>query len=113
MLKELKNLSEKLISLNSTINNSLFSEQEITVLNNSIKQLFILNNALIELNLKLSAFPNNVTLVDLINADKVINLLVSIHQNFSAAIIQINTIRTFTEKAICNYEEHWSNLEKR
>ncbi|HLC07152.1 MAG TPA: hypothetical protein VJJ26_03115 [Candidatus Babeliales bacterium] len=112
MLKELKDLSEKLIFLNLTINHSLFSEQERTTLENSVKQLFILNDSLAQLNLKLSEFPNNVPLIDLINADKVITLLITLHQNFSATISYIHIIRMFTEKMICNYEKQWNKLEK-
>ena len=112
MLKQLEALEQELIILNSTVNKSILSDLDLTILHDTLNNLLALNNTLKTLNLDLSKFPDKVSLIDLINADHVITLLINIHQTLSQCIFSLDTIRTFTGKMVCNYREQWEEIHK-
>lgn len=104
MNKELQDIASVLLDLNDNVNKQVFTLLDLQRLNNTLKKI----------NLKtasLSKLIDRLYLMDLAcDDDKVIDLLIAIHRNFSQSIARVYAIRRLTTKIIRRYEDEWNKI---
>lgn len=99
MIKEIQQISNKMIILNSQVYNAILSKEDLNLLKNALTNIQSIQNDINFLLDKTSFIASTE-----IKSSKI---LINIHQLLSQLGIEINTIYTLMDKFVCNFREEW------
>ncbi|HSC24952.1 MAG TPA: hypothetical protein VLB80_01915 [Candidatus Babeliales bacterium] len=103
MIEQIHKITQTLIRLNQQVNNKVLSLEDVNIIKSNYEHLLLIQHNIDEL-------LHKFTLLPLTNADKIIPILINLHQAFSQISECCYILDTELIKFICTDEKQWSNF---
>lgn len=104
MIKEIKEISQEMIELNSQVYGTILSKKDLKKLEQALIGIQLnqnnINNLLREASLTSTSNPN-----------ELITIITNIHQSLYQLGIFTEKIYTLLDKFVCNYREEWNIIK--
>ena len=105
MIKEIQEITKKMMFLNTLVHGAILSEEDLYVLENAIMAMSKIQN-------EVNCLLHNASLIPITNTNELTIILTKIHQLFSQLAVAIDIVYTLSIKFVRNYEEEWDAVRK-